>query len=84
MICYFFCIRIIYIHKKLNHYNNYYCWLGGIKNIGRYYINNNNNNQAIELKILWNMKVTMIPIVIDALGTVTKGLVEGPSKLQHY
>ena len=32
---------------------------------------------ARELKKLWNMKVTIIPIVIDALGTVTKGLVKG-------
>ena len=29
-------------------------------------------------KNLWNMKVTVIPIVIGALGTVTKGLVQGP------
>ena len=29
-----------------------------------------------ELKNLWNMKVTIIPIVIGALGTVTKGLVD--------
>ena len=27
---------------------------------------------ARELKKLWNMKVTIIPIVIGALGTVTK------------
>ena len=27
-----------------------------------------------ELKKLWNMKVTIIPIVIVAFGTVTKGL----------
>ena len=27
---------------------------------------------ARELKKLWNMKVTVIPIVISALGTVTK------------
>ena len=27
-----------------------------------------------ELKKLWNMKVTIVPIVIGALGTVTKGL----------
>ena len=48
---------------------------------------------ARELKKLWNMKVTVIPIVIGALGTVTKGLVQGledleirgrPSKLPHY
>ena len=30
-----------------------------------------------ELKKLWNMKVTLIPIVIGALGTVPKGLVQG-------
>ena len=27
-----------------------------------------------ELKKLWNMKVTIVPIVIGALGTITKGL----------
>ena len=27
------------------------------------------------LKKLWNMEVTVIPIVIGSLGTVTKGLV---------
>ena len=31
---------------------------------------------ARELKKLWNMKVTIIPIVIGALGTVIKGLVQ--------
>ena len=29
-----------------------------------------------ELKKLWNMKVTVIPIVIGARGTVTKGLIK--------
>ena len=29
-----------------------------------------------ELKKQWNMKVTIIPIIIGALGTVTKGLVQ--------
>ena len=33
-------------------------------------------------KNLWNMKVTIIPIVIGALGTVTKGLVKGPEDLE--
>ena len=45
-----------------------------------------------ELKKLWNMHMTIIPIVIGAFGTVTKGLLKGvedldewrPSKLQHY
>ena len=50
---------------------------------------------ARELKKLWNMKVAIIPIVIGALGTVTKRLAQGledfkirervrPSKLLHY
>ena len=30
-----------------------------------------------ELKKLWNMKVTIIPIMIGAFGTVTKGLLKG-------
>ena len=50
---------------------------------------------ARELKKLRNMKVTIIPIVIGTLGTVTEGLVKGlveleigdewrSSKLLHY
>ena len=39
-------------------------------------------NLARELKKLWNMKVTVIPILIDALGTVTKGLVKGREDLE--
>ena len=35
---------------------------------------------ARELKKLWNMKVTIIPIVIGAFGTVTKGLLKGPDR----
>ena len=31
---------------------------------------------AWELKKLWNMKVTIVPIVIGAFGTVTKGLLK--------
>ena len=31
---------------------------------------------------LWNMKVTIIPILIDALGTVTKGLIKGLEDLE--
>ena len=37
---------------------------------------------ARELKKLWNMKVTIIPIVIGALGTVTKGLIQGLDELE--
>ena len=32
---------------------------------------------ARKLKKQWNMKVTIIPIVIGAPGTVTKGLIKG-------
>ena len=32
---------------------------------------------ARELKNLWNMKVIIIPIVIGAFGTITKGLLKG-------
>ena len=37
---------------------------------------------ARELKKLWNMKVTIVPIVIDALGTITKGLLKGLEDLK--
>ena len=32
---------------------------------------------AKELKKIWNMQVTIIPFVIGAFGTVTKGLLKG-------
>ena len=37
---------------------------------------------ARELKKLWNRKITIVPIVIDALGTVTKGLLKGLEDLE--
>ena len=37
---------------------------------------------ARELKKLWNMKVTIIPIVFCALGTITKGLLKGLEDLK--
>ena len=37
---------------------------------------------ARELKKLWNMMVTIIPIVIGAFGTVTKGLLKGLENLE--
>ena len=37
---------------------------------------------ALELKKLWNMKVTVIPIVIGVLGTVTKGLIKSLKDLE--
>ena len=45
---------------------------------------------ARELKKLWNLKVTMIPIVIGAFGTVTKELLKGledlevGDRVEHY
>ena len=37
---------------------------------------------AGEWKKRWNMKVTFIPIVIGALDTVTRGLVQGLEDLE--
>ena len=37
---------------------------------------------ARELKKLWNMQVTIIPIVIGAFGTVTRGLLKGLEDLE--
>ena len=39
-------------------------------------------NLAWELKKLWNMKVMIVPIVIGALGTITKGYLKGPEDLE--
>ena len=37
---------------------------------------------AWELKKLWNMKVMIVPIVIGAFGTITKGLLKGQEDLE--
>ena len=37
---------------------------------------------ASELKKLWNMKVTIVPIVIGAFGTITKRLLKGLADLE--
>ena len=39
-------------------------------------------NLTTELKKIWNMKVTIIPIVIGVFGTVTKGLLKGLGDLE--
>ena len=39
-------------------------------------------HRARELKKLWNMKVSVIPIVIGALCIVTKGLIKGLEDLE--
>ena len=57
-------------------------------NITEFYNNNNNNNNnkyldlSRELKKLWNMEITIVPIVIGALGTITKGLLKGQEDLK--
>ena len=38
---------------------------------------------AREMKKLWNVKVTVIPVVIDGLGTITKGLLQGLEDLER-
>ena len=35
-----------------------------------------------KLKNLWNMKVTIVPIVVSAFGTITKGLLKGLEDLE--
>ena len=40
-------------------------------------------NLTRELKKLWNMKMTIIPIVIGAFGTVTKGLIKSIGGLEN-
>ena len=35
-----------------------------------------------ELKKLWNVKVTIVPIVIGAFGTITKGLLKGLDNME--
>ena len=37
---------------------------------------------ARELKNLWNVKVTIVPIVIGAFGSITKGLFKGQEDLE--
>ena len=37
---------------------------------------------AREMKKLWNMKVTIVPIVTGAFGTITKGLLKGLEDLE--
>ena len=39
-------------------------------------------NLARELKRLWNMKVTIVPIVIGAFGTINEGLLKGQDDLE--
>jgi hypothetical protein len=53
----------------------------------KYYNNNNNNNKeaekklkykslCIEIQRMWNLKCTIVPIIIGATGTVTRSFKE--------
>ena len=42
------------------------------------------SNLAWELKKLMNVKVTVIPVVIDALGTIHKDLIRGLEELEIW
>ena len=46
--------------------------------------NTNTNTTAVATTTnkSWNMKVTIVPIVIGALGTITKGLLKGLEDLE--
>ena len=44
--------------------------------------NNKYLDLARGLKKLWTMKITVIPIIIGALGTVTEGLLKGLEDLE--
>ena len=43
---------------------------------------NKYHNLARELKMLWNMKVTVVSIVIGDFGIITKGLLKGLEDLE--
>jgi hypothetical protein len=34
--------------------------------------NNNNNNLTIEIQRMWNVKTRVIPVIIGAIGTISK------------
>ena len=48
------------------------------------YIASGSRNSPRELKKLWDMKVTIVPIVIGAFGTITKGLLKRPGRLESW
>ena len=69
--------------KQLFMFNNKYLFVHRYFQLINQLINNNNCEKkdkcldlARELKKLWNMQVTKIPIVIGTFGTVTKGLLK--------
>ena len=61
--------------KKKNQQNCKLCWRNVKRRISISTLLEN-------WKKLWNMKVTIVPIVIGALGTITKGLLRGLEDLE--
>jgi hypothetical protein len=33
---------------------------------------NNNNNNTIEIQLIWNVKTRVIPVIIGAIGSISK------------
>ena len=74
---------LIMINKKENLQNSRLCCLGWpLNKTERMWKEDKYLDLARELKKLWNMQVTIIPIVIGAFGTVTKGLLKGLEDLE--
>ena len=62
-----------------------------------YFINNNNNKEEeeeeeeeeieleleLEIQTMWHMKTLVFPVVVGALGTVKKGMVENIKKVSE-
>ena len=50
-------------------------------------IKNNNNNKHIDLELeiqrMWQMKTEVIPVVVGALGTIKKGMVENIKRVSE-
>ena len=55
-------------------------WTASQSFILRHNNNNNNNNNN---KKMWHMKTVVIPVVVGALGTVKKGMVENIKKVSE-
>ena len=76
---------LIIIKKKEENLQN--CWLCCLgrpqnKSEGKWKRRISTSTSLENLKKMWNIKVTIVPIVIGALGTITKGLLKGLEDLE--
>ena len=69
---------IINNKKKKENLQNYQLWI----NLKECEKKDKYLDLARELKKLWNMKVTIVPIVLGDFGTITKGLLQGLEDLE--